>query len=264
MTTQTTRRLIIRTIDQARAYLADRGIIDRLTIEGDHVIESAACTRCGGSGNGGWLQDGGICYECGGADTRNRIRKTSLVAYARAERRHEMARARKAAAKEEREAAQLERQRDWSEDNGHGRITFEELDEKRERERREKAAKSAHVGEVGKRIELVVRYERMHSWDGFYGPTQLFRFDDEGNALVWKTSGYLPCVDVRHADGWTANRPMPQGAILRIRATVKKHDDYRGERQTALTRVKVLEVVSRPRFDDEADDDGGESEKAAA
>jgi hypothetical protein len=261
-----TTRIIIRTTEQARAYLADRGVLDRLTLEGDRVVESAACTRCGGSGNGGWFQDGGICYDCRGADTRHRVRKTSLVAYARTERRRETAAARKAAARAERHGARLERQRDWSEAQGHGRLTFDELDEKREQERKARAAASEHIGEVGKRIELTVRYERTHSWDGLYGPTQLVRFDHEGSALVWKTSGWLPGVDVAHVDGWEAQRPMPEGAVLRIRATVKKHDEYRGGRQTVLTRVKVLEVVSRPRFDDEADaeSDDSEGEKVAA
>lgn len=92
----------IRTDDDARAYLTAtgrEGILSYLveTETGPALRFSARCGRCGGSGRGPWIQDGGVCYECRGADTRNRTRTVSLKAYAQGERRRDTAAAKRQA-----------------------------------------------------------------------------------------------------------------------------------------------------------------------
>ena len=248
----TTTRVIIRTEDDARAYLASRGLLDSLTIENGKVVESAACWKCGGGGYGYWIPDGGRCYSCGGANTRDRVKRTSLVTYARntrrrqraAERRAELAKARR----EEKEARMLEGQRNWCAANGYGRITFAERDAQREAERLAGLATKVHVGTVGKRMELTLTLDRTHSFErraySGYGMETVWihLFSDEaGNRIVWKSTS---CLRVEDAEG--NGQACPDAAVVKVRATVKAHDEYRGELQTIVQRMHLCEVVSLP------------------
>ncbi len=57
-----------------------------------------------------------------------------------------------------------------------------------------------------------------------FGVTQLCRMEDaEGRLFVWFNSG---------------SQKLEQGQKLTITGTIKKHDDYKGRKQTVLTRVK--------------------------
>lgn len=251
------KRVIIKTTAQARAYLADGGVLGRLTIEDDRVITSAACGRCGGSGNGGWHQDGGICYECGGRDTSKRTRSATLVNYARAERRREMAHARKVKAAAKRFEASTKRQRDWCEANGFGRITFDEKNvivaDRREAERAEAAKTSHHIGTVGKRDVFELELVFTTGWENAYGYVNLFSFRDvgTGQTVTWTTSSY-PSIDQTlvwdegSADEWTqeTSRQIVKGDILAIKGTVKEHGEYKDVAQTKLTRCKIEHVVA--------------------
>jgi len=61
--------------------------------------------------------------------------------------------------------------------------------------------------------------------DGYYGPSQMLTFvDDSNHYLVWFNSGEFKDVEV--------------GDELTITGTVKKHDEFRGVKQTSLSRVK--------------------------
>lgn len=96
---------------------------------------------------------------------------------------------------------------------------------------------SEYVGEVGKRIELPVKLESIHHWEvPSYVPWEgntvqtLYKFADaDGNVIVWKTTGF----------GLDA-RKYPEGISLTLRGTVKEHNEYKGERQTVLTRCKAV------------------------
>lgn len=102
----------------------------------------------------------------------------------------------------------------------------------REAERETRIANARHLGEVGKRLEVTITCEFVASWEGLYGTQFLFAMRDEvtGARLVWRTSS-LP--------------DFHRGETARIRGTVKKHDEYQGEKQTVLSRVKTLEVVAK-------------------
>lgn len=87
---------------------------------------------------------------------------------------------------------------------------------------------SEYIGKVGERREFVCKlvchftYESHYS---FYGETNhIYKFVDEnGDIVVWNTSSWL---DDEQKD-------------FRFKATVKEHSEYKGEKQT---------VISRPRF----------------
>lgn len=86
---------------------------------------------------------------------------------------------------------------------------------------------SEWVGEVGKKIETIVEIDEVRTFTGTYGYTYFYKLRDEaGNELVWFAS--------RNALQNLA------GSQIRIKGTVKSHGDYKGRKQTILTRVKVI------------------------
>ncbi len=103
--------------------------------------------------------------------------------------------------------------------SAHARVLGEQL-------ARAKRGESRHLGAVGdkKRDFGVVTVERVSSVDTQYGTLFIHSFRDaEGNALLWKTG------ESRGA----------AGDKLRLVGTVKAHGEFRGEKQTELTRCKL-------------------------
>lgn len=87
-----------------------------------------------------------------------------------------------------------------------------------------------HVGKVGDKIEieiasLKVLYIKDNSWKSYYAQsTIVYRIIDEnGNIFKYSSSKNLENVK-------------------RIKATIKGHSEYKGEKQTIITRAKVLET----------------------
>lgn len=97
----------------------------------------------------------------------------------------------------------------------------------RDAQRKKDAETSQYVGKVGDKITFKVMDVRvlytMEPYAYGAGCTYAYRMvDEDGNVLIWKTGG-----DVQKGD--------------KIRATVKSQSEYRGEKQTTVTRGKVLE-----------------------
>lgn len=100
---------------------------------------------------------------------------------------------------------------------------------------------SRWVGEVGERVEHETTYIGYGSYerDAFSGygteTVYIYKFaDSDGNLLVWKTTAYLERED---EDGFLV--PIKRGTRLTLRGTVKSHDEYRGIKQTFLSRCRV-------------------------
>lgn len=248
----------IRTEADAIAWLNEAGSFEYLTTEErggkTYVVIDASCHRCGGGGYGPWQPDGGICYACRGANTRGRVARVSIKRYAQKEKANARARERRAETYKARmEAAnerRIEAQRAWCEENGYGPITFEELDAKRAAEREAKKAESEHVGTVGKRSEFTATIEAIPSWDTAYGTTycHIMR-DEDGNRIVWKAS---TCFYLDSEGGYGRDYYSEKGAKVRFKATVKEHGERDGEKQTIVTRAKLIEVLSKPESVEEA------------
>lgn len=85
---------------------------------------------------------------------------------------------------------------------------------------------SEWVGVEGERQDFYVTPTAMFTTEGFYGTTFIWKFvTREGNVLTWFTSsGQDLEIDTKE---------------YRITGTVKKHDEYKGVKQTILTRVTV-------------------------
>ena len=85
---------------------------------------------------------------------------------------------------------------------------------------------SMFQGEVGKRIRgLELEVVKFWEGPGYYIHTMEDTF---GNVYVWMTSA----------------RALEKGTLVRMDATVKKHEEYQGVQQTHLTRPAIKEVVS--------------------
>jgi hypothetical protein len=94
---------------------------------------------------------------------------------------------------------------------------------------RAKRPTSEHVGEVGKRLTFTATLERVFSFDSDYGAIHIHKFRTaEGSILVWKTGSAM----------------LNQGKVYTIKGTVKTHDEYKGEKQTTLSRCVATPVES--------------------
>jgi len=94
---------------------------------------------------------------------------------------------------------------------------------------KKEAQTSNHVGSVGDRIQINVQSVKcLTSWENTftYYPTTTYLYkivDQEGNVFTWKTANVL-------------NEDEPP---VTIKGTVKEHSEFRGVKQTVLTRCKV-------------------------
>ena len=91
----------------------------------------------------------------------------------------------------------------------------------------EAAATSNYVGEIGSKISLdTEEIECVSYYEDLYGMTYLLKFSDaDGNIYMWRTAnGYVKEIEgLKHVTG-----------------TVKSHEEFRGVKQTWLTRCKVV------------------------
>ena len=88
---------------------------------------------------------------------------------------------------------------------------------------------SIHLGEVGKRREFTLTIVSLNSSDGQWGAVTKVTFKDEANnAVIWWASG---------CPAW-----LVTGETVKVIATVKKHGEYRGVKQTELKIVKPVET----------------------
>ena len=84
----------------------------------------------------------------------------------------------------------------------------------------------SHIGTVGKREVLTLTVKTLRTFDSDYGVRTLVRMEDPaGNVVVW----------------WTGEAPewAREGNQVKVKATVKAHDDYKGTPQTTITRASL-------------------------
>lgn len=101
----------------------------------------------------------------------------------------------------------------------------------REQERKARAevtGNSDHFGEVGQRVVFFAKLlAPVKSWESQFGTTYLYKMiTKEGNVVTWFASA--PLQELEDA----------QDFIVLI-GTVKKHDEFKGEKQTVVNRVAI-------------------------
>lgn len=85
---------------------------------------------------------------------------------------------------------------------------------------------SKHIGNIGDKIEFDSAAECLTSVDTEYGVSFLYKFiDNEGNIFTWFTSKWVD-KDIKY----------------HVKGTVKGHDEFRGCKQTNLTRCRLSEI----------------------
>lgn len=86
---------------------------------------------------------------------------------------------------------------------------------------------SKHVGEVKERREFDLEFIAINSYESQYGENFFYKFVDEiGNLIVWSTTKVLS---------------MDIGTKIKLKGTVKKHDEFQGVKQTYITRCVIIE-----------------------
>ena len=84
-----------------------------------------------------------------------------------------------------------------------------------------------HLGQIGKKVDLVLKVAAVFVYDSKFGPVFVYKFiDASGNVVVWNTSA----------------KDIQEGKRYAVTGTVKAHEEYKGEKQTVLTRCKYMEV----------------------
>lgn len=110
----------------------------------------------------------------------------------------------------------------------------------------------AYIGNIKDRIEITATLTGEYKYTTSYGwretTNRIYTMkDDDGNVLVWKTTGFLVIEKVvtdRSGREYIESEFAHLGDRIRIKGTVKDHSEYKGTEQTVLTRVKLVEITA--------------------
>lgn len=107
---------------------------------------------------------------------------------------------------------------------------------------------------MANKFEGVVKFTNQYSfWSNSYSyrgtEIYIYKFEDsDGNIYVWKTGSILQldCKEMG-VDGKDSSDYFPEvGATIKIAASIKGENEYRGEHQIVLNRVKVVKIIDQP------------------
>lgn len=85
-------------------------------------------------------------------------------------------------------------------------------------------------GELGQKVELTLALDRRSFFDTQWGSTAIYAFTDaEGHHFIWKTASW--------PDAMTK---VNEGDSIVLKGTIKEHNEYKGCKQTVLTRCKIV------------------------
>ena len=88
---------------------------------------------------------------------------------------------------------------------------------------------SEYQHNIKDRVDLSLMLLGYSYYDTQYGTTYIYRMcDKNNNEYIWKTSKFL---DVKNGD------------IINLKGTVKAHNEYKGTKQTVLTRCAVNDII---------------------
>jgi predicted Fe-S protein YdhL (DUF1289 family) len=203
------------------------------------------CSRCEGRGiyvigvcNGQLVPshvDNGICFKCGGSGKQLGKWKEYTPEYEAKLEARRKARLEKKLAEEQ---AELEaRQKEEEARRLEEKKRIEEQNAKLLAEK----AKSHYVGTVGERVDIWARYIKtawfeVQSYMGYGTETMYIHIFKIGNdTLIWKTTAGLGKWNEQ--GGWES---VEEGSQVHLRVTIKEHSEYDGEKQTILTRCKLM------------------------
>jgi len=105
----------------------------------------------------------------------------------------------------------------------------------RDQDRLERAKRTKklneYYGELKERIEVEVKCVGINYIDSYYGTVCIHRMlSVEGHTIIWFAN---------------ADAKMVKGGHYKVRATVKKHEEYKDWKQTQVNRLMVLEKIEK-------------------
>ena len=114
------------------------------------------------------------------------------------------------------------------------------LEKQAKEEMYKKGTADEWFGEVGAKFERELMFEKIIGFEGFYGYTYfLFFRDEEGHVFKWSSSnGNYQCWC--KTNGNEGYNPYEIGEKYVLKGTIKAHDEYKGIKQTVITRCKVI------------------------
>lgn len=213
------------------------------------------CPRCDGKGiyymgvcNGklvpSWV-DNGVCFQCLGSGKVIEKWKEYTPEYEQklAERREK-----KRIKYEQEHADEIAKRKAEQEEKARIKREQEEQAERerleKERIEQERKANSKFVGSVGDKIEqsFTLNYSASFECQSFggYGTTTMFihsMSDEHGNTFIWKTNKSLS----KKIDD-NAWQYAESGDVITLKGTIKEHNEYKDEKQTVMTRCKVINI----------------------
>ena len=103
----------------------------------------------------------------------------------------------------------------------------------REEEHKKSVELSNYVGEVGAKFDnWKLTFKKVFSFENQWGFTNIYKFvDSNNNTIVWSTQKSIYNKD---------DMPLNDGDIVTLKGTIKEHKLYRDEKQTCITRCKIL------------------------
>ena len=89
---------------------------------------------------------------------------------------------------------------------------------------------SEYVGNIGDKIEMRLTFKDAFAFETHFTYrgelNHIYKFaDDNGNTFTWKTGKWLE---------------LDKGTQYTVKGTIKDHNEYKGDKQTVLTRCKVV------------------------
>ncbi len=107
---------------------------------------------------------------------------------------------------------------------------------------------SEYISSVGSKVSAVVTLVNEFSYENRYYNTRNYTYimkDSEGNVLVWKTTTVLG-FNFINDKGFERYDVIRKGDTMTISGKVKEHTEYKGIKQTVLTRCKYSLVSHAP------------------
>ena len=100
--------------------------------------------------------------------------------------------------------------------------------EEAEEELKASKSTSEYLGSEGDKVSLEVTYSHSAEFESEFGTKHIYSFkDDNGNQIIWKSTTYIE---------------QDYGTRFILSGTIKAHNEYRGIKQTILTRCKLKEM----------------------
>lgn len=105
---------------------------------------------------------------------------------------------------------------------------------------------SEYIGNVGDKINVKVTHLNSYNYETQFGSSYIHLFvDDDGNIFKWSTNSKLEFTVKDNNSNLSQWYCLDKGATIQLTGKIKEHSEYRGQKQTVLTRCKYEVLESK-------------------